>query len=446
MNLSSPYLTKSPQSNARFGQTSLSTYQHAHKSADRGSSLEQSKRSSQTKFATKSPLKTTQKTSKNKASTSPKLTRDLSFASTTTKEGFTDKDSTTVTKKRKQNTSPTKMNELDETETVRHHIANLQKSFDSQEKILRDLDCKLNAEKLELSQLSKHLSAKKLQEDPKEEALITRSQSPSNKKKVELLASHGKQEEKYNTHISENANSHQKTQKVAFKDQADIDNKTSTIFVPDIKLLSSFSSEENFKHKWLQLKDYVSSMESHYKLKIEELKLQNDKLTEENYHLKYRNGSSNKNQNEDHFSSIESIYRSKIAKAEAKWEQKEKEILSREVSFKQELELLHSRIFDLQLQLNKKSTVEEKLQDIKSKMQLREKEISDLKIHYSEKLQRKSEEITKIKAENSKMQMEFHEEIRKLKGTIDHMFYENRKLSFNQSNYNTHTLMSSLIK
>lgn len=334
-------------------------------------------------------------------------------------------------KKPRPSSSPNPKDLSDET-TLRYRVSSLEKNFKSQDKVLQELDQKINAERLELSQLSQQLSTKK-----QREYQVTEEEVKETKQK----------EQESNVRPEKST---LRAARLPINEVEPMSSKYSPLLTGVVDQGRQFvqvsSADENYKYKWLHLKDYVKSIESHYELKISEMKLEIERLTEENYRLKYRHSSIGEAKADDqYFNNMDSIYKKKIAKAEARFEQKETEMLDREISFRHEVENLNVRIRDLQIELNNKSRSDEKVGELKSQLSLREKEINSLKTYYSEKLQIKADEISKIKVENSKVQMGYLDEIRALKRDIDRMAYDNKRLSLSQTHQNTHALITSLV-
>ena len=335
-----------------------------------------------------------------------------------------------------------KAEHLSDEVTLRHRVMSLEKNFETQAKVLQELDQKISSEKLEISQLSQQISAKKQKEDQlrrEEEARKYQqddAEEPNARFEQNILRS-----AKLAIHEVESPQGKYSTLP---KTRAMSGDQSSTGAIDRGQLDRVVSAEENYKYKWLHLKDYVNTIEGHYELKISEMKREIDRLTEENYRLKYRHGSSTGDVNEQYFNNLDSIYKKKIAKAEARYEEKEKEIIDKEISFKQEIENLNARIRELQIELNSKARVDEKVKELKSQLSLREKEISSLKTFYAEKLKMKADEIASIKAEHSRVQQEYLDEIRELRREIDRMAYDSKRLALSHSNKTTHALLSSL--
>ena len=334
--------------------------------------------------------------------------------------------------KKKDSTKPKRAQSANE--NLHSRVADLQKNIDSQEKMLYDLKNKLITEKSELSQISQHISGKKPLDTLEDTTELnqTNKSTPMHSKYQTIDDRFGLDKDKENK------------SKPLLGTRGDNYDKTPTKILSNERIIQAYSSEESYKHKWLYLKEHVSAIENHYELKIKQLTQEVARLTEENYKLKYRQGGAASAGKDEMLERLETIYQGRIAKAEEKCEQKEKELIDREKSFKLELEDVYRKLEKLQAESKHNQDTDEKIAELKRQLAFRENENSLLKKYFAEKLQMKAEELTKHKEEWSKMHKELLEEIRELKRNVDQLSYENKKLSLSSSNQNATRLGTAL--
>ena len=319
---------------------------------------------------------------------------------------------------------------------VNSRVSHLQKALNSQEKMLYNLQDKLASEKTELSVISQQLSGKKHRDTADYDLNGQRHTSKSSPARDRYLIS----DDLHMKYDDDDKENNYRSAALGIRDTY-LERNPSRILSNE-RILQACSVEDNYKHKWLSLKEHVSSIEGHYESKLKQLRQEVDRLSEENYRLKYRQG--NGPGKDEVLERLESIYKGKIARAEEKCNQKEKEIIDCENNFKLEMDDVHRKLQHFQRDLKNSNNSEDRIGDLQRQLALREKEVGLLKKYYLEKLQMKADELAKQKDEWSRTQTDLLNETRDLKRNIDQLAYENKKLSLNANIKSTPMLTTSL--
>ena len=211
-----------------------------------------------------------------------------------------------------------------------------------------------------------------------------------------------------------------------------IERKVSEKKVP--KTLLSSASKFKYKNKINDLKSYIKDLTLKYDGEVNDLKHQIVKLNDENFRLKQKNlVLASKEENANHKGNVEALLNKKIKELHSMVEHKDNEIVSKENFYKGQINDINSKLYTLQVQMQKSEDFDRKFQDLNEQLHLKANEVHMTKKYYLEKLQTKIDDQVKQKKEWSRVYNELLTEIRTLKGEIDLLGYENRKLAVNSN-------------
>jgi len=312
----------------------------------------------------------------------------------------------------------------------------LQKSINSQEKVLYKMQKKLFSEKSDLNKMQERFDLHEKKEKVREEranfsptALYPRDdnlpQSPSRNVKKSSLRQKSNIQESLKENINSYKDSKKSTQRSSGSEELfsnrSLKDKVNRLLEDEIERKGDESAYQ--RRKVNDLKAHVNDLSRKYEKEIDNLKKEINHLSEENHKLLYKASA------KGGYDEIEKVYAKRLRDLEQNITQKEKELTDKDRSHQQELDKVKSKLDDLNKENSKLSEYKDQIQELTEQLQAKNSEIEILKSHYNNKLQTKAEELTNNKKEWSKVHNELLVEIRNLKGELDLMNYQSEKIS-----------------